>query len=397
MNRKQGKNGVTRVWPVVVMMAIWLEGSAVGGAEPATAGMSTNSAGKGAPPAGLNILYSGDSWHRSMPGMMPEIAKAAGITGQKVEWNGVLDKMKALLEDGKIDVLSWGRPGWSEGLSEMEHDKIIESGLKGNPNLRIYLQMAWAVHDGSGKKIETKDDYDNAKIAEVQATIDGTRKGVEAQADAINRKYGKRVVFLIPLGDAMTKVRGRIVDGTFPGVKRQSEVFSDAMPHPGPIAWALMAYCNYAAVYQRSPVGLTWGGGMTEEQREILQNIAWEAVSKYPYAGLATNDVPEASKNEVKAVPVAGVGATAVPEALQGWKAVQELPDDVVVTDYNAYIEQLPKAERPGVFDVKYYVDGKGGHAVAVLVNVGSVQWTHLLAYDKQNKRLTVSKHAQSK
>jgi len=45
-----------------------------------------------------------------------------------------------------------------------------------------------------------------------------------------------------------------------------------------------------------------------------------------------------------------------VPEALKGWKATQDLPDDTVVADYNAYIEKLPKAERPGVSDVKYYV-----------------------------------------
>jgi len=81
-----------------------------------------------------------------------------------------------------------------------------------------------------------------------------------------------------------------------------------------------------------------------------------------------------------------------VPEALKGWKATPDLPDDTVVTDYNAYIEKLPKAERPGVSDVKYYVDGTGRNAVAVLVKVGDTQWTHLVVYDKQNKRTGVTK-----
>ena len=63
-----------------------------------------------------------------------------------------------------------------------------------------------------------------------------------------------------------------------------------------------------------------------------------------------------------------------------------------VVTDYNAYIAKLPKAERPGVSDVKYYVDDMGRSAVAVLVNVGGTQSTHLLIYDKQNKRTRLTK-----
>ena len=65
---------------------------------------------------------------------------------------------------------------------------------------------------------------------------------------------------------------------------------------------------------------------------------------------------------------------------------------EAVVTDYNAYIEKLPPAERPGVADVKYYVDGAGRSAVAVLVHVGDTQWTHLLVYDKQNKRTAITK-----
>jgi len=57
-------------------------------------------------------------------------------------------------------------------------------------------------------------------------------------------------------------------------------------------------------------VGLTWSDELKEEQRMILQNVAWETVSKYPYAGVST-------------IP------------LTGWKATEDLPDEPVVTDYN--------------------------------------------------------------
>ncbi len=156
---------------LTVVAATLLAGGAEATAATPTA-TPTNSAGKTAPPAGLNILYSGDSWHRLMPVMMPEIAKAAGITGQRVDWNSVTEKMRALLESGNIDILSWGRPSWSENLGWLEREKIIESGLKGNPNFRLYPQMAWAVHDGQGNKIATTADYDHSNIADVQAVID---------------------------------------------------------------------------------------------------------------------------------------------------------------------------------------------------------------------------------
>jgi hypothetical protein len=57
----------------------------------------------------------------------------------------------------------------------------------------------------------------------------------------------------------------------------------------------------------------------------------------------------------------------------------------------------LPKAERPGVSDVKYYVDSNGRSAVAVLVNVDRVEWAHLLTYDEQNKRAGVKKFVVTK
>ena len=86
-----------------------------------------------------------------------------------------------------------------------------------------------------------------------------------------------------------------------------------------------------------------------------------------------------------------------MPDALKGWKATTDLPASAVVTDYNAYIEKLPKGEQPGVADVKYYADDAGRIAVAVLVVVDGTRWTHLLVYDKQHKRTGVTKYAAGK
>jgi len=112
-------------------------------------------------------------------------------------------------------------------------------------------------------------------------------------------------------------------------------------------------------------------------------------------AVIAKFEVPQPKKEGHKAAPKPG--AANVPDALKGWKETKDLPADTFVTDYNDYIEKLPKAERPGVSNVKYYVDGKGQSGVVVLVFVERVEWTHFLTYDKQNKRTGVIKFAVGK
>lgn len=244
-----------------------------------------------APPKGLRILYSGDSWHRFMPGLMDRIGAAAGIADQKVSSSWALNtggygKLGAVLDAGDFDVISWGRPAWSSGgVQEFLKTGVIEKGLKGNPKFRFYVQMAWNTHDGRGG-VQTVADYDASNLADVQAAFDRGRADVETLAERLNTEHGQQVVFLVPVGAAVTKLRQMIVDGRVPGVANQSQVFRDGMPHAGPLAEELAAYCNYAAIYRTSPEGLAIKDGVPEEQRTILQKIAWETVSMYSYAGV---------------------------------------------------------------------------------------------------------------
>ena len=81
------------------------------------------------------------------------------------------------------------------------------------------------------------------------------------------------------------KLRGLIIDGKYPGVAKQSELFTDPIGHGGAHIQNLASYCNFAAIYRTSPEGLNLQG-LTDEQNAILQKIAWETVSAYPYAGV---------------------------------------------------------------------------------------------------------------
>jgi len=359
-------------------------------------------------PKGLRVLFDGNSWFNFVPGVVAEMAKASGINGHKevkpAKPNDFQDQL------GEVDVYAHGIHWWwqDEWLKRVE--QAAETGLKANPDFQAYCHAAWVVHDIriDDAKIKTVDDYNNADLDQVQAEIDKYRQLVEAAVDKMNGKFGKRVVFVVPVGDATVKLRRMVVAGKFPGVTKQSELWSDVMPHPGRQVRALSGYCHFAAIYRTSPVGLQNNNfylraddplPITAEQHAILQKIAWDVVSQYPYAGIAAPANPgarasasSAKKDEPKA-PVPGP----VPEQLKGWKATSEMPGAGIVTDYNDYIEKLPKAERPGVSDVKYYLDGNGQSAVAVLAVVDKVTWTHLLTYDKQGKRTAVQKFVASK
>ena len=353
-------------------------------------------------PKALRVQFDGASWFNFVPAVVAEMAKQTGI-----EHAGNLDADLGPLATGTIDVYAHGLHWWS-------HDDVLEkveqaavTGLKANPNFRAYCHAAWLPGDG-GPGMKTVDDYNNANLEQVQAALDKVRQQVEAKVDQMNQKLGKRVVFVVPVGDATTQLRRMVVAGTFPGVTKQSELWNDAMPHPGPHVRALSGYCHFAAIYRTSPVGLKNedfrksgrdSSPITAEQHAILQEIAWNVVSQYPHAGLAASarsgvkaSVPDGREKEPKtSVP------QPVPRQLKGWKATGESPGDGVVADYNDYIEKLPEAERPGVGDVHYYMDANGHAAVAVLVTVGEKKWMHLLVYDKQGKRTSVQKVAAGK
>ena len=239
-------------------------------------------------PAGLRVLYNGNSWHNYVPLYFTEpLVKAAGTEGHRMLGNKSFEQSAPLLETGEVDAYSFGVHWWSGGHNRASVEKIVEAGLKHNPHFRFYWQAAWLVADGAPKTIQTKDDYDKTKLADLQAANDEARRELEGVVDELNKQYGKRVIFIVPVGDAVVKLRAMIVSGEFPGLARQSELFNDAMPHPGELMMALCGYCHFAAIYRISPVGLALPeDDMKAAQHRILQRIAWETVSKYPHAGI---------------------------------------------------------------------------------------------------------------
>jgi hypothetical protein len=263
-------------------------------------------------PAGLRVMGGGHSW--STEDSAP-LCQAAGITGHvKLNKQGLnsgrIEDLTPLLEKGEIDAYVWQHSSVGPEFPKFL-PPLVEIGPKHNPNFRVLMQMPWLVGDGR-QGVKSPEEYENTDLAEYQTKMEKYRKLQETYVDEVNAKAGKRVVFLVPLGDGMLEVRKMIAAGKFPGVTKVSGsvLGGDIMPHQGLLGKRLGVYMHFAALYRMSPEGLKFpgkeGDGLPDDQRPILQKLAWDMVSKYPYAGIAKFEGSRPAKGDEKTAPNTG-------------------------------------------------------------------------------------------
>ena len=252
-------------------------------------------------PSGVRIFFTGHSFHMFVPKLMDKVVVAAGIDGHKLvgvqgiggsrtiqHWDkpDAENKAKAALKTGEVDVFTMAPHVLipDEGITN-----FVALGLQNNPQMRFYVQASWFPFDvpDAEKRIRDNSRRDTMQIPELQAAVDGWRSKLEAQIDELNKKHGRTAVFIVSAGDAVVRLRERIIAGKFPGITKQSELFRDPIGHGLAHVTALVTYCNYAAIYRTSPVGLKVGfPDIDAAQDKVLQEIAWETVSNYKYAGV---------------------------------------------------------------------------------------------------------------
>jgi hypothetical protein len=246
-------------------------------------------------PKGLRVVRLGNSWHTENCG---PICEAAGIIGhERVSGKSLHvwgEKLHACLECGDVDAVVIGltdAPPTGPIALWPQIPMIVAAGSKNNDQFRVQVQMPWGSFDGRPAQLTAPEQLNDTELDELQTKMDHTRKIQEEWADKINAAAGRRVLFLVPVGDAILALRKMIKAGKFPGVVNHADVYAgDLMPHPGALSIQLGQYMHFAALYRMSPEGLdvkTDFTPVTPEQTAILKKLAWDTVSKYPYAGSA--------------------------------------------------------------------------------------------------------------
>ena len=69
-------------------------------------------------------------------------------------------------------------------------------------------------------------------------------------------------------------------------MKSQDDLFADSIGHARPPVELINAYCHFAVIYRRSPVGLVIKDSRDEKLHHLLQELAWDAVCKEPLSGV---------------------------------------------------------------------------------------------------------------
>jgi hypothetical protein len=264
-------------------------------------------AGEDAPadaPRGQRIFVMGHSFHMPIAQPLDQMAKAAGFAGGKIvgtqvlggssvtqHWDKADNPAKKALESGGVDVLTVSPSG-----KTLPDPALL---LRHNENGRMTVQASWAAADGRRGAGGFKNaDRDRAVPAELRQAWAPLTNRLRDQVKAINEqlaaKHRRQVLFMVPVGEAVIRLRERVSKGEVPGVARQSDLFRDDLGHGKPPIYVLNAYCHYAVIYGRSPVGLPAPGLLkkadlgadTEKVNRILQEIAWEAVQGEPTSGV---------------------------------------------------------------------------------------------------------------
>jgi hypothetical protein len=263
---------------------------------------------EGAVPKGQRLFYASHSLMWYVPTPLGELANAAGIKGHQLvglqslgasktaqHWNLPEEKNRAkqALKKGGVDVFVMSPIQFpDEGI-----DNFVKLGLEANPTMRFVVQVSWGGWDIDNQdfpKGATKQVDRNKTPEQLKKLYARNIKAAEAQADEINKRAGKRVVFLVPSAQALVTLRTKIHNKEMPGLTSQAELFRDPISHPTQPLEALNTYLHYAVIYGQSPVGLPVPALLKNAKKEAwddhfnraLQEIAWRTVSGYPYSGV---------------------------------------------------------------------------------------------------------------
>jgi hypothetical protein len=259
---------------------------------------------------GQRVFTCGHSFHAWVADILIDMAKGAGISdhhavgtsfigGSRViqHWDVTEEQNEAkkALRAGNVDVLTLSCMTQPDGGIS----KFVKLAVEHNPNIRITLQELWLPEDRfpfdpANRVRKSLDEFNGSTMADLEKPHEAYFKVMEDYVRALNAEIGKQSVFIVPDAQATLTLRRRIIAGTAHGLKKQSELFTDAWGHPSPPLQLLSAYGHFSVIYGRSPVGLplpsvlasnpNWGVALNR----MLQQLAWDAVTRHPLSGVSS-------------------------------------------------------------------------------------------------------------
>jgi hypothetical protein len=249
-----------------------------------------------------------------MPPILAELAKAAktqgheqvgqsSIGGSRIiqHWDVADEKNKAkeLLKAGQVDVLTLS----PIHLPDPGIENFVKLATGSSSKVRITVQEFWLpfdIYDVTFKLRPATVDHNLATGESLRKVHEPYFASMDQHVRDLNKQTGRQAVYIVPVGQAVIALREKIVAGEAPGLKTQEDLFTDALGHVKGHVMALNAYCHFAVIYRKSPVGLPVPavlktaklGDDEAKLSALLQNLAWNAVIDHPLSGVKMEAKP---------------------------------------------------------------------------------------------------------
>jgi hypothetical protein len=258
---------------------------------------------------GLRVFTCGHSFHVWVVGILADLAEKAGIKNHRVagvssiggsrviqHWDVPDEKnaAKRALAAGEVDVLTLS-PIW---LPDAGIENFARLAVAHNPRVRLTVQEFWLPNDTFHPvyPLETRKqvDHNAATIPELTKQNDLYRASIEDHVRELNQRLQTAALVVVPVGEAAIALREKIIARQARPLKVQWSLFTDDWGHPAPPLKVLAAYCHFAVIYRRSPVGLPLPLELEQNRQyatpalnRLLQELAWNAVVENPLSGVS--------------------------------------------------------------------------------------------------------------
>lgn len=231
---------------------------------------------------GQHVLIMGNSFQVFVDHHLSVMATSAGIKGH-IRGGDPLATVK-------VDVVATNPWFRIHDKPDKGLDDLTERALKHNPNVRVLAQVGWLPYDDPifpmPEKGRGKTKWNARSITDVRSIHAAYLKNAADQVQALNKRHGNQVAFIVPVAQAVIALREKVIAGEVAGLKTQDDLFADSIGHAKPPVELLNAYCHFAVIYRRTPVGLEIKGAKDNKLHRLLQELAWDAVVKESLSGV---------------------------------------------------------------------------------------------------------------
>lgn len=171
--------------------------------------------------------------------------------------------------------------------------KFFAEARKSSPEIQPWLYVQWPGPDfqdaWSQGRFDKPEGMEVSPATTYPEAVENHLRYHEVVRDEIMKSWDGKPIRIIPAGKALAVLHDKIAAGGVPGMDDFfKEIYADGI-HMTKKGQYLVSLVFYACLFAEDPTGKVSAldSGLTDEQAEIFQKIAWDVAKSYPHSGVA--------------------------------------------------------------------------------------------------------------